>query len=52
VFFGNGRKGKKKNKITTWSNKMNAYYSNVSDKKLSADLKSAGFKLRNKPQSK
>lgn len=52
MFFENDRKGKKKDKITTWSNKMNAYYSNVSDKKFSTDLKSAGFKVRNKPQSK
>jgi hypothetical protein len=52
MFLGYDRKGKKKNKITTWSDKMNAYYSKVSDRKLSTDLKSAGFKVRNKPQSK
>ncbi|MCD9020244.1 hypothetical protein [Cohnella silvisoli] len=40
--------GKIESKVKNWSSKMSAYYSEVSDSKLSTNLKAAGFKVRNK----
>jgi hypothetical protein len=44
--------GKMESKVKDWSSKMSAYYSKVSDRKLSTNLKAAGFKIRNKNKNK
>ena len=42
----NDGKANKDTKIFKLSNKMNEYYGKASDKKLSEDLKKAGFRLK------
>lgn len=42
------RKKKNDDKTRKWSDKMKEYYSKTSNKKLEADLKAAGFKLKKK----
>lgn len=48
----NNGKGKKRDKITSWSDKMNVFYHKASNRKLAAHLKAAGFKLSKKTKSR
>jgi hypothetical protein len=42
----------KRDKINKWFAKMNNYYLKVSDRKLEANLKSAGFRVSKKTKEK
>jgi hypothetical protein len=44
--------GKMESKVKSWSSKISTYYSKVSDRKLSTDLKAAGFKIRKTTKNK
>jgi len=52
MFSGNNGSKKRASKVENWTNKMNMYYSKVSDRKLYLDLKAAQFRVKNKTKGK